>query len=104
MILRVFQAYAAVLSLLSFSGNGAISSHLTFVLLASWTIYVYRDVWPLATYHLTPADRQDAMFGAKFAALSVAAVIVPLAMPRKYVPYNPKVGCPESTYGSTLNI
>ena len=90
-ILSVFQTYAAVLSLLSLSWNGPASSHLTFVLLTTWITYVYRDVWPLATYYLTPADGQDALFWAKFTALSVAAVIVPLTMPRKYVPYDSQV-------------
>ena len=69
-----------------------ISAHLTVVLLATWATYVYRDIWPLATFYLERADyAEGSLFWAKFAVLSFAAIIIPLALPRRYVPYDLKV-------------
>ena len=66
--------------------------HLVLVLLVPWLVYVYRDVWPLATYYLTPADSAEgSLFWIKFSVLTIAAVIVPLVIPRRYVPYDPEV-------------
>lgn len=65
-MLSVLQTYTVILGLLSLtapSWNTAVSGHLTFVLLVAWIVYAYRDVWPLATYYLAPADEQDACFG-----------------------------------------
>ena len=57
-----------------------------------WGAYIYRDVYPLATFDKTPADIADGPYlYAKFALLTIAAVLVPLFVPRKYVPFNTKV-------------
>ncbi|EKM60767.1 uncharacterized protein PHACADRAFT_133526 [Phanerochaete carnosa HHB-10118-sp] len=99
--------YATILSLTSLavpSWNAAASGHVTFVLLVTWIVYVYRDVWPLATYYLAPANDQDALFWATFAVLSVAAVIVPLTVPRKYVPYDPQDPTPNPNPEQTCSI
>lgn len=57
----------------------------------TWAVYAYRDLWPLATCYLAPADEGNALLWTKFALLTVAAVVVPLTLPRKYVPCNPQV-------------
>ena len=57
-----------------------------------WGAYIYRDIWPLATVLLSPADEAEGpLMWAKLALLSVAGVIIPLTIPRKYEPVNPKV-------------
>lgn len=68
------------------------SAHVASVLLITWAVYLYRDVWPLATFNLTPADAAEGlMLWAKLGVLSVAAAVVPLFMPREYVPVDPSV-------------
>ncbi|TFY57504.1 hypothetical protein EVJ58_g6979 [Rhodofomes roseus] len=67
------------------------SLHLTVLLLVTWGLYVYRDVWPLATFTLTPLDSAEGgILWAKVALLTVSAVIVPLCIPRSYVPLDPQ--------------
>lgn len=61
------------------------------MLFVTWAVYVYRDIWPLATYYLTPADVPNSFFWASFSVLTAAAAVVPLIIPRKYIPFNPKV-------------
>ncbi|EKM58631.1 uncharacterized protein PHACADRAFT_90147 [Phanerochaete carnosa HHB-10118-sp] len=103
----MFQTYTAILGLLSLktlSWTAVASGHSTFVLLATWSVYVYRDVWPLATYYLAPADQQSVLFWLNFAVLTIAAVVVPLTTPRKYVPYNPQDPMPSPNPEQTCSI
>ncbi len=68
------------------------TSHLVFVLVGTWAVELYRNVWPLATYTLRPADEEEgALLWTKFALLSIAGVVVPLIIPQEYKPYDPKV-------------
>ena len=72
--------------------SGMVSRHAAFVLLVTWGVYVYRDLWPLATFTLRPADADEGLFiWFKVSLLTLAAVIVPLFCPRQYVPIDPKV-------------
>ena len=58
----------------------------------AFTIYVYRDIWPLATFNLRPADLADGpLLWAKIGLLTFTAVIIPLFIPRQYTPIDPKV-------------
>lgn len=62
------------------------------VLLSTLVLYLYRDVWPLATYTEHPADIEEGkIIFVKIGLLSVVAVIIPLFIPRRYVPVDPKV-------------
>lgn len=62
------------------------------VLLSTLVLYLYRDVWPLATYTEQPADIEEGkIIFVKIGLLSVVAVIIPLFIPRRYVPVDPKV-------------
>jgi len=55
-------------------------------------VYVYRDLWPLATYTQKPADEAEGgVLWAKISILAVTAVFIPLFVPRRYVPVDPKV-------------
>lgn len=66
--------------------------HLALTLAFVWGIFVYRDIWPLATFNLMPVDDMEGgLLWAKLGVLTVAAVAVPLLVPRKYVPVDPKV-------------
>ena len=69
-----------------------ITNHLVIVLLALLCVYLYRDVWPLATFTKHPLDNAEGwMLWAKTIILAVISVIIPLFMPRHYVPFDPKV-------------
>ena len=66
--------------------------HLCFVLATTWFVFAYRDVWPFATYTLEPVDsRYGIWLYVYFAVLSIAGVVVPLGVPRAYIPADPKV-------------
>ncbi|KZT69185.1 hypothetical protein DAEQUDRAFT_727082 [Daedalea quercina L-15889] len=98
-------AYAFFLALLTMATRAQLSSvashHLTVLLLITWGLYVYRDVWPLATFTLTPQDRAEGgILWAKMALLSMSGVLVPLCIPRIYVPVDPEepmIPHPEQT-------
>ena len=79
----------------------------TLVLLSSLAVYIYKDIWPLATYTESPKDlpREGNILWLKLAVLVVASVCVPLFIPRSYVPVNPKVRsgeCMKETYSKKL--
>lgn len=68
------------------------AKHLTMVLLVIWGLYVYRDVWPLATFTLTPKDNAEGvLLWARIGLLTIASIVVPLCIPRPYIPINPEV-------------
>lgn len=63
------------------------------VLLCVLVVYTYRDLWPLATYTMYPKDleREGNILWAKIFVLWVVTVFIPLFVPRRYVPADPKV-------------
>ena len=66
--------------------------HNNFVLIIALAVYVYRDIWPLATYTENPVDESEgSLLWIKLAVLFITAVIIPLVVPRQYVPVDPKV-------------
>ncbi|PCH33304.1 hypothetical protein WOLCODRAFT_135046 [Wolfiporia cocos MD-104 SS10] len=86
--------YASMLALTSVTAKKDLSNlatrHLALVLLVAWGVYVYRDIWPLATFTLQPADAAErSLLWAKLAVLTCAAVVVPLFVPRQYTPADP---------------
>ncbi|PCH35071.1 hypothetical protein WOLCODRAFT_145639 [Wolfiporia cocos MD-104 SS10] len=88
-------AYASVLALVTLASgpksSEIASRHLSHLLLLTWAVYVYRDVWPLATYTHSPADAADGvLLWVKFALLTFAAVVMPLCTPHQYVPLDPE--------------
>ncbi|KAI0918361.1 hypothetical protein AcV5_002367 [Taiwanofungus camphoratus] len=87
--------YASLLSIATMAAkpwlSRLVSRHLALVLFLSWAVYVYRDIWPLATFTLAPVDAAEGgILWAKIGLLTAAAVVVPLCMPRQYIPLDPK--------------
>ncbi|KAI0260098.1 P-loop containing nucleoside triphosphate hydrolase protein [Gloeopeniophorella convolvens] len=67
------------------------SHHLTLLLLVTFGVYAYRDIWPLLTYTLAPADQPgSALLWVKIGIMYLAAVLIPLVTPRQYTPVDPK--------------
>jgi len=64
------------------------------LLLALFAIFCYRDLWPLATFTLQPADGFSPAIWTRGLFLALAAVFIPLATPRTYVPVDPSVRFP----------
>lgn len=76
--------------------------HVVVVLLATFVIFVYRDVWPLLTFTHSPED--DAVGGLlwiQVGLLGFAAVVIPAVTPRAYVTLDPEVKKRPSV---TLNV
>ena len=62
------------------------------VLLSVFGVYIYRDIWPLATFTKEPKDLQEGyLLWIKISITTLTAVIIPLFIPRQYVPADPKV-------------
>ncbi|KAF7368865.1 ATP-binding cassette transporter [Mycena venus] len=98
--------YAAFLAILSISASPqwsrAAVKHLNTVLLSTFMVYFYRDIFPLATFALVPQDLWEGQFlWPKVIMLFTVSIIIPLAIPRQYIPLDPKtpmtVANPEQT-------
>ncbi|EJC98975.1 multidrug resistance-associated ABC transporter [Fomitiporia mediterranea MF3/22] len=97
--------YASFLALLAVAVNTrwakVANKHLVCLLLFTWFIFAHRDFWPLATFHLHPLDLWDELLWVKMIVLTFVAVVIPLVIPRQYVPLDPKnptdVPNPEQT-------
>ncbi|KAJ6462020.1 hypothetical protein C8R47DRAFT_1225647 [Mycena vitilis] len=98
--------YSSVLALASVTASRRWSrvaaKHLNTVLVVTLFVYIYRDLFPLILYHRIPLDLSEGwILWAKVVALFVAAALVPLFIPRQYVPVDPKnpmaVPNPEQT-------
>ena len=55
--------------------------------------YVYRDIWPLATYYDRPVDiTEGGVLWLKIGITFFTAILIPLFTPRRYIPVVAKVG------------
>lgn len=95
-LIHLLQAYASILAVVSVTRSSTITHiairHLCFVLLAAWLVFAYRDLYPLATYDHSPIDSDGGVaLWVYIGILSVAAILIPLCIPRAYVPLDPKV-------------
>ncbi|EED79959.1 predicted protein [Postia placenta Mad-698-R] len=89
---QIYASFLATISVFAKSGVAVVAiRHLDFVLLSVWGVYIYRDVWPLATFALSPLDAAEGVIlWFQLADLTFAAVFVPLSIPRRYTPVDPK--------------
>ncbi|KAL1741080.1 hypothetical protein HDZ31DRAFT_46206, partial [Schizophyllum fasciatum] len=106
--LVVTYAYAGALYIVSLVGRSSArrfsAGHANAVLLTACIVFLYRDIWPLATYTLTPLDGAEGnILWAKLALLLVAGGVVPLCMPRFEAPRGSESVNPEQT-ASWLSI
>ncbi|QRW00045.1 ABC transporter transmembrane region [Ceratobasidium sp. AG-Ba] len=104
-LLCVFYAYTALLAIcalvLDSRFRAVANFHLVILLLIAIGVYVWRDLIPLATYSLHPADADGGwQIWSRIAVLSFAGGVIPLCIPRQYVPIDPShpsVPNPEQT-------
>ena len=89
------QLYAAFLALLTVTARAVRASvtsfHLSSLLLGTFSVYAYRNIWPLLTFTLSPVDAwEGALLWVRIGLLGLAAVMIPLLVPRQYIPIDPK--------------
>ncbi|KAG5653499.1 hypothetical protein H0H81_012709 [Sphagnurus paluster] len=98
--------YASLLALVSASvkprWSRVVSKHINVLLLVSFGVYFYRDVFPLATYTWSPIDISEGWaLWAKVIVLGLTSIAIPLFVPRRYIPIDPQnpmaVPNPEQT-------
>ncbi|KAF8213492.1 hypothetical protein K438DRAFT_1956873 [Mycena galopus ATCC 62051] len=101
--------YTSVLAITTVSAKRRWSQvavkHLNTVLLVTLIVYGYRDLFPFITYHRIPLDASEGwiLWGKVFALLTAAAV-VPLFIPRAYIPVDPKNPMPVPNPEQTASI
>ncbi|KAF8963028.1 hypothetical protein BDZ97DRAFT_1920149 [Flammula alnicola] len=101
-IVFVYTTVLAVISLTSTAWSHSASRHINVALLSAFGVYAYRDLWPLATYTQNAVDiAEGGILWAKIIILTITAIVIPLFIPRRYVPIDPKnpmpVPNPEQT-------
>ncbi|PPQ77073.1 hypothetical protein CVT25_014886, partial [Psilocybe cyanescens] len=101
-IRKLYSTFLAALALVS-NGTGRLATRFNIILLlVTLGVYGYRDIWPLATYDLVPADiAEGGILWAKISVLVFITTVIPLFCPRPYIPVDPKhpmpVPSPEQT-------
>jgi hypothetical protein len=90
------QAYAWSLAVLllyvPIHKSHTLSFHTTLATLSVAGAYTYRDVWPLVTFTLAPADGHEGwLIWTKIALAGLAGVIIPVLEPHVYIPFDPAV-------------
>ncbi|KAJ7729547.1 hypothetical protein DFH07DRAFT_850204 [Mycena maculata] len=103
------ELYASVLAILSVIGSWdwsrVLIKHVNTVLLCALGVYFYRDAFPLATFTRVPMDLAEGrLLWAKIIILFAVAAVVPLFVPRQYIPVDPKNPMPEATPEQTAPI
>ncbi|KIJ45713.1 hypothetical protein M422DRAFT_227467 [Sphaerobolus stellatus SS14] len=64
--------------------------HLNVIMLLIVSVYTYRDLVPLATYHMVPMDSEQGwLLWSRVAISSLVGVAIPLLTPRLYKPVDP---------------
>ncbi|KAJ7156241.1 hypothetical protein C8R46DRAFT_1294835, partial [Mycena filopes] len=104
--------YTALLAALSISAPNQKWSriavrHLNTILLSTLSVYLYRDVFPLATTTRAPMDdlwEGPLLLWPKIAVLFAVSVIIPLAIPRRYTPLDVKNPAPAPNPEQTASI
>ncbi|KAG6891082.1 hypothetical protein C0995_014172 [Termitomyces sp. Mi166 len=98
--------YASFLATVTVFGSPRWSSvvlvHLNILLLSAFGVFFYRDIFPLATYTRIPLDSSEGpLLWIKHSFLTLTSVVIPLLVPRQYIPVDPndpmEVPNPEQT-------
>ncbi|KAF8969860.1 hypothetical protein BDZ97DRAFT_1902271 [Flammula alnicola] len=91
----LYASIMAIISITSTIKSRLATAYNIVTLLSVLGVYMYRDLYPLATYSLQPADRGEGeILWAKISVLTLVAVFIPLFTPRRYVPAEPKNPAP----------
>ncbi|KIK53738.1 hypothetical protein GYMLUDRAFT_250068 [Collybiopsis luxurians FD-317 M1] len=109
-ILLFTYTYAIIIAIISLTitsscWRAALTRHSSIVLLVTWLVYGYRNVFPLATFSETPPDLcKGWILWTEVAILTVTAIVIPAAMPQEYIPVDPKHPMPIPNPEHTASI
>ncbi|KAJ3774339.1 hypothetical protein FB446DRAFT_729352 [Lentinula raphanica] len=92
--------YTVVLTIVSLvtslDWSTILTRHANTLWLACFLLFGYRDLYPLTTFDLIPQDYGEGWFiWVKIALLFILAIVIPLFIPRRYIPYDPKNPSPN---------
>ncbi|KAJ7754435.1 multidrug resistance-associated ABC transporter [Mycena metata] len=101
--------YASILAVLSVATGAELGritvKHLNALLLCTFGVYLYRDVFPLATFALNPLDLAEGLLlWAKIVILFTVACVIPLVIPRQYIPVDPETPMPVPNPEQTTSL
>ncbi|CCO37550.1 ATP-binding cassette transporter abc4 Short=ABC transporter abc4 [Rhizoctonia solani AG-1 IB] len=93
--LCIFYTYTTLLAVLALTlaprSRAVVNTHLVVLLLVAFGVYAWRDLVPFATYNQHPADAAGGwLTWARIGVLGFASIVVPLFIPRVYVPLDSK--------------
>ncbi|TFK34800.1 multidrug resistance-associated ABC transporter [Crucibulum laeve] len=104
-VVYLYASSLSMISILSHEWGPTTTRHNVILLLVILGVYGYRDIWPLATTTDIPMDISEGkILWVKIAILSAAALIIPLIIPRKYEPIDPKDPMPIPNPELTASI
>lgn len=91
--IQAFATACSVLALLTPWHVSLIRCNIS-IFFSALCVYVYRDVWPLATFNNVPLDLGEGqLLWVKIGMMALISLIIPLSVPRKYIPYDSEVRC-----------
>ncbi|KAF8157929.1 multidrug resistance-associated ABC transporter [Crassisporium funariophilum] len=101
----LYSSIAATVSLTVKNWSKSTTRYNIIVLLSAFGVYVYRDLWPLATFTEQPMDLSEgSVLWIKLAILTVTSVLIPLFIPRPYVPVDANNPMPEPNPEQTCSL
>ncbi|KAH9059060.1 hypothetical protein EDB87DRAFT_1675205 [Lactarius vividus] len=82
--------YAAFLALVAVTAQrvraSVASFHLSSLLLATFSVYAYRNIWPLLTFTLSPVDAWEGpLLWVRIGLLTLASIVIPLLDPQQEI-------------------
>ncbi|KAH9166806.1 hypothetical protein EDB89DRAFT_2115743 [Lactarius sanguifluus] len=96
----LYAAFLGLMTLTAWRVRASVASfHLSSLLLGTFSVYAYRNIWPLLTFTLSPVDtREGPLLWVRIGLLAFAAIVIPLLVPYQYIPIDPKaIINPEQT-------
>ncbi|KAF8963043.1 multidrug resistance-associated ABC transporter [Flammula alnicola] len=101
----LYSSILAITSLAITKWSTLATRHNVLILLSAFMVYIYRDIWPVATYTEVPKDAaQGYLLWITITILSITAVGIPLFVPRRYVPVDPKDPMPVPNDEQTCSL
>ncbi|KAF7967573.1 hypothetical protein HWV62_33777, partial [Athelia sp. TMB] len=97
--------YAVILAAFAtFGPSKHASYHLTLLLVTTFGIYAYRNIYPLGTFDKSPLDLSEGvLLWPMIFVLGATGILVPLCTPRAYTPVDPEFPSPKPSPEQTAS-
>ncbi|KAJ3799615.1 hypothetical protein GGU11DRAFT_858145 [Lentinula aff. detonsa] len=101
--------YTVVLTILSIVSplgwSTILTRHVNTLWMICFLVLSYRDLYPLTTFDWKPQDSEEGLLiWVKIALLFVLAIVIPLLIPRRYIPYDAKDPSPNPAPEQTTSL